>query len=96
LDKKRVVLITGASSGMGRKTALFLSNNNFIVYARTRNIDKLDDIKNKNLIPIYLDITNYKDVQNAINTIYKKQKHIDILIKIQYIVILYQLYLLKY
>jgi short-subunit dehydrogenase len=80
MDKKKVVLITGASSGMGRNTALFLSNNDFIVYATSRNIDRLDDIKNKNLIPIQLDITNHLEVKKIINKIYEEQKQIDILI----------------
>jgi len=77
---KKVVLITGASSGMGKSTAEFLSNNNFIVYAGTRDIEKLADIKNENLIPILLDITEQKNVNDAINTINIKQKRIDILI----------------
>ena len=33
----KVVLITGASSGMGKAATNFLSQNNFIVYAGTRD-----------------------------------------------------------
>ena len=77
---KKIVLITGASSGMGRATAEFLSRNNFIVYAGTRSIEKLQDIKQENLIPVSLDITNSKNIQNAIDTIYSKHNRIDILI----------------
>ena len=77
---KKIVLITGASSGMGRATAEFLSRDNFIVYAGTRSIEKLQDIKQKNLIPILLDITNSKHIQNAIDSIYFKHNRIDILI----------------
>ena len=80
MNKKKVVLITGASSGMGRQTALFLANNGFIVYAGSREPNKLQDVKNKNLIPIKLDITDFSSIQQTINTIYKNQNQIDILI----------------
>jgi len=76
----KVVLITGASSGMGRQTALFLTSLDFIVYAGSRNPQKLEDIKQKNLIPIKLDITNSSNITQTINTIYKEHNQIDILI----------------
>ncbi len=80
MDKNKVVLITGASSGMGKQTAIFLSSLGYIVYAGTRNPKKLQDLKNQNLIPIKLDSTNTKDINQTINTIYKEQNKIDILI----------------
>ncbi len=80
MDKNRVVLITGSSSGMGKQTALFLSKHNFIVYAGSRQPHKLDNIQNQNLIPIKFDITDEKNVKNVINFIYDKHNKIDILI----------------
>jgi len=80
MDKKRVVLITGASCGMGKQTALFLSNLNFIVYAATRQPSKLEKIKNKNLLPIKLDITDELSVKSVVDTIYENHSIIDILI----------------
>ena len=78
--KNKVVLITGASSGMGRQTALFLSSLGFIVYAGSRTPQKLEDIKQHNLIPIKLDITNSTNITQTINTIYKQENQINILI----------------
>jgi len=80
IENKKVVLITGASSGMGKTTALFLSKLGFIVYAGTRKPEKLHDIKDTNLIPIALDITDTKSIQTTINTIIKEENKIDILI----------------
>ena len=40
----KVVLITGASSGMGLITANTLSKNGYIVYAGTRSIDAKSEI----------------------------------------------------
>jgi short-subunit dehydrogenase len=70
------ILITGASSGIAKESAIFLSNRGFIVYAATRYPQKLKHLKNKNLIPIKLDITNQADIETEI----KKLDQIDILI----------------
>jgi len=70
------VLITGASSGIGRATAIYLAQKGFIVYAGSRTPKKLSNIQNKNLIPIKLDLTDSKNIKEAISNIDK----IDILI----------------
>lgn len=76
----KVVLVTGASSGMGKATTEFLSKNNFIVYAGTRHVENLQDIKQDNIIPITLDITNQSSINQAIDAIYNRHNKIDILI----------------
>jgi NADP-dependent 3-hydroxy acid dehydrogenase YdfG len=77
---KKIVLITGASSGMGKQTALYLASCGFIVYATTRTPNKLNDIKQENIIPIKLDLTNQNNINSVIQTIVKNHKKIDILI----------------
>ena len=77
---KKIVLITGASSGMGRATAIYLANNNFLVYAGTRDTKKLQDLKHENIIALDLDITNSQQINRAIATIMSKHKSIDILV----------------
>ncbi len=75
-SNKKIVFITGASSGIGRATAIYLSHNDFIVYAGTRTPKKLLSIQNQNIIPIKLDITSFKNIEEVISKIDK----IDILI----------------
>ena len=77
---KKIVLITGASSGMGRAASEYLAKKDFVVYAGTRSVKKLEDLKHKNIIPIDLDITNQDSIDEAVQRIYKEQKQIDILI----------------
>jgi len=77
---EKIVLITGASSGMGRATAEFLSQNNFIVYAGTRHTKKFNDIKTKNLRPITMDIRSSKSINKVINFIQDKHKNINVLV----------------
>jgi len=76
MKNRKIALITGASSGMGRATALFLAEHGFMVYAGSRTPSKLLDIKSENISPFELDITNAMMVQEAIANIGK----IDILI----------------
>ena len=84
--KKKVVLITGASSGMGKETAIFLSMNGYKVYAGTRNPDDTNElmreISNKNLDIkiIKLDVTDAASINSATEQIREDSHTIDILI----------------
>ena len=44
---KKVALVTGASSGIGKSTAEELCKNGFIVYAAARRLDRMKDIENE-------------------------------------------------
>ncbi len=74
----KVVLITGASSGMGKITAETLSQNGYIVYAGTRDENfKANDASLKN---IYLDVTKTDSINAAVDTIIKNEGKIDVLV----------------
>ncbi len=73
----KVILITGASSGIGKSTAAFLSNKNFKVYGTGRNPKKSNtDIFS--LIP--LDVTNLDSIKKAIDYVIAKEGRIDVLV----------------
>ena len=76
---KKVILITGASSGIGRTTAYFLAKQGFIVYAGSRTPSKLDE-HHTNLYPIALDLTNYEKIKETIESIYAKHNALDVVI----------------
>ncbi|WP_369048728.1 SDR family oxidoreductase [Tenacibaculum sp. UWU-22] len=73
----KVVLITGASSGIGKAIAVYLQNKNYTVYGTSRNPEKV--IKSPFSL-VALDVTKPETIQAAINTIIDKEKKIDILI----------------
>jgi short-subunit dehydrogenase len=77
---QKVVLITGASSGMGRATAHFLSQNGFLVYGASRNPQKLQELQSETLIPIKLDVTDLESILNVVTSIKSAHNKIDILI----------------
>jgi len=74
----KVVLITGASSGMGKLTAEFLSDNGYTVYAGTRNSDSIN--YHSSLKSIYIDVTKTDSINNAIETIIHNEGKIDVLV----------------
>lgn len=79
MSNKKVVLITGATSGMGELTASYLAQNGYIVYAGTRDKDNLSsDIENVNYV--YLDVTKTDSIKEAVSSIIQKEKRIDVLV----------------
>jgi NAD(P)-dependent dehydrogenase (short-subunit alcohol dehydrogenase family) len=80
----KVVLITGATSGMGLKTSLLLALNGYSVYAGTRGNEEelLQKAKEKevqiNCVP--LDVTCTQSIQQAVQTVIEKEGKIDVLV----------------
>lgn len=72
----KVILITGASSGIGRITAKYLSDKGFIVYGTSRNPKPASE--NFNLIA--LDVLSKESIDNALELILEKEGKIDVLI----------------
>lgn len=77
---KKIILITGASSGIGKETAKYLAQQNTIVYATARRVDKMDDLKNYGIKTMPLDVTNDESMQAAVNNILTAEGKIDVLI----------------
>jgi short-subunit dehydrogenase len=73
----KVVLITGASSGIGNVTADYLSKNGFKVYGTSRNPEKSSK---ENFEMIALDVTDTESIQKAVQTVIDREERIDVLI----------------
>ena len=74
----KVVLITGATSGMGKITAQTLSNNGYTVYAGTR--DENATLGQGAIKSIYIDVTKTDSINAAVDTIVKNEGKIDVLV----------------
>ncbi len=79
MDKK-IALVTGASSGIGKATVLELFSRGFIVYGAARNKDKLQELDKKGINSVVLDITDDSSMISCINEILRKESRIDILV----------------
>ena len=74
----KVILITGASSGLGKAMAEYLSDKGYIVYGTSRFPNKYKTPNNYSLLS--LNINDELSVSNIVNQIIIKEKKIDILI----------------
>lgn len=67
---KKSILITGASTGMGKAYTLIFSQNDYEVFATYRNEkDAVELRKIKNVHPIEMDVTNADDIKNSFKQI---------------------------
>lgn len=78
MDKK-VVLITGASSGMGKITAEELIKEGHIVYGAARNAEKMKDLEKLGGKVITMDVSDRKSIKDGIGKIIQEQGRIDLL-----------------
>lgn len=74
------VIITGASSGIGRETAILFAKAGYKVIATARNIDRLKELESLGCFICSLDVTSEESIHSAFLLIYKQFKQIDILI----------------
>lgn len=67
---QRAVLVTGASTGIGRKTAELLASRGFFVYAGARKAQDLEDLNAiENIQAIRLDVTIQEEIDAAVETV---------------------------
>jgi NADP-dependent 3-hydroxy acid dehydrogenase YdfG len=84
--KDKVVIITGASSGIGYATALALAKAGAKIAAGARRIDRLQILQkeiqdgNSDILIEKLDVTKKENCNSFIDKVVKKWNHIDILI----------------
>ncbi|MBS1566480.1 MAG: SDR family NAD(P)-dependent oxidoreductase, partial [Bacteroidetes bacterium] len=72
----KIVLITGASSGLGAAIAGYLSTKGYIVYGASRSLPSPQPA----FRPIVMDVGDEKSVQQAVDVILQEQGRIDVLI----------------
>lgn len=78
-NKKGVVLITGASAGMGKATAELLLERGYIVYGAARRVDKMKDLEVKGAEILAMDVTDEQSMIDGVNRIIQEQGRIDVL-----------------
>ena len=74
------VLITGCSSGIGRAAAISLHEAGFRVYASARNPAALDDLADRGLHTLALDVTDEASMTEAVAAVEADQSAIRVLI----------------
>ena len=80
MKDKKVIWITGASTGIGKALALKFAKNDWIVAASARRENLLNELneENRNIHPFPLDVTNIDQCKNVFENILQKFKNIEI------------------
>jgi NAD(P)-dependent dehydrogenase (short-subunit alcohol dehydrogenase family) len=72
VHEKGIVLISGASTGIGRHAAEFLATKGFLVYAGVRkesDVLALKGLDNSNLVPVILDVSNHTSCEQVLHLV---------------------------
>lgn len=77
--EKKVILITGASSGMGKISAVELIKEGHIVYGAARDTKQMSDLVQAGGYALAMDVTNENDLKQGVDKIVKEQGRIDVL-----------------
>ena len=83
MNSKKVMLITGATSGIGKALADFYYKKNYKLVLTGSSFQKIENLKKKfkkNTLIICADLTKSKDIKKIIIESIKKFKKIDVLI----------------
>jgi NAD(P)-dependent dehydrogenase (short-subunit alcohol dehydrogenase family) len=77
---KKVVLLTGASSGIGKATALTLCQRGHKVYGCARRVNQMDDLVAAGGVAVEMDVTDAQQIVMAVKQIIDAEGKIDVLI----------------
>lgn len=76
----KYALVTGAASGIGKAISEALSKKEWRVFACDYNKEALEEINNKNIVPIFMDVTDKKSIESAFRKILKETIYLDVII----------------
>ena len=76
----QTVLITGASSGIGKETAERLVNAGYPVYAAARRVERMRDLEDLGATLLKMDVTREEDIVAGVERIEEERGGTDILV----------------
>lgn len=81
-EQKRTVLVTGASSGIGRETAVRLAKKGFAVIAAARRMDRLNELADQfdTITPMQVDLSQPSDTEAFCQSISELPTPVSILV----------------
>lgn len=78
--KKLIILVTGASSGIGYEAARMLAEKGHTVYGAARRTERMEPLRQYGVTPAALDVTSDDSAREAVEYIMQKEGRIDVLV----------------
>lgn len=75
-----VILITGASSGIGHHAAQTLAQRGHRVYAAARRLELMEPLKKDGIVPLKMDVTDQQSIADALQALLHSEGRIDVLV----------------
>lgn len=78
--KEKVILITGASSGIGYDAAMALASEGHKVYAAARRVEMMEPLKAMGITPVRMDVTDEQSMVDGVKIVLEQEGRIDVLV----------------
>ena len=76
----KVILVTGASSGIGYDAAEAFARQGHRVYAAARRVERMEPLKAFGVIPLRMDVTDEASLEEGVRTVLEAEGRIDALV----------------
>ena len=76
----KVILVTGASSGIGFDAAEAFARQGHRVYAAARRVERMEPLKAFGVIPLRMDVTDEASLEEGVRTVLEAEGRIDALV----------------
>ncbi len=80
MSKKKVILITGASSGIGYDAAQALASRGHKVYAAARRVERMEGLKALGIEVVKMDVTDECSMMEGVKYVLEKEGRVDVLV----------------
>ena len=80
MKSNKVILLTGASSGIGYDTAVALAQQGHKVYAAARRVERMEPLREYGIVPLKMDVTDEASMKAGVKTLLDAEGRIDVLI----------------
>ena len=80
MKSNKIILLTGASSGIGYDTAVALAQQGHKVYAAARRVERMEPLRQYGIVPLKMDVTDEASMQEGVKTLLDAEGRIDVLI----------------
>ena len=80
MKNNKVILLTGASSGIGYDTAVAPAQQGHKVYAAARRVERMEPLRQYGIVPLKMDVTDEASMKEGVKTLLDAEGRIDVLI----------------